>query len=67
MRARKALLVTVVAMDVEPVDSVHTLEFLEAIERYFTGPGDKLEQFGTLLLVEGTHCTPEPLNLGRGC
>lgn len=66
MRARQALLVTVVAMDVEPVDSVHTLEFLEAVEWHFTGSSDKLEQFGTLFLVEGTHCTPEPLDLGRG-
>lgn len=54
-------------MDVEPVDSVHTLEFLEAVEWYFTGSSNKLEQLGTLFLVEGTYSTPEPLDLGRRC
>lgn len=43
MRARKALLVTVVAMDVESVDSVHTLKLLEAVKWYFTGSSDELE------------------------
>lgn len=64
MRAGKTLLVTVIAVDIESVDSVHTLEFLKAIEWYFTGTSDELEQFCTFFLVEGTDSTPEPLDLG---
>lgn len=43
MRAGKTFLVTVIAVDIESVDSVHALEFLEAIEWHFTGSSDKLE------------------------
>lgn len=66
MRGSETVLVAIITMDVEPVDSVHALQFFEAVEWHFTGSSDELEQFGTLFLVEGTHCTPEPLNLGRG-
>lgn len=63
MRAWEAILVTVVAMDIEPVDSVHTLKFLESIEWHLAGSGHELEQFRTLFFVEGADCTPEPLDL----
>lgn len=65
VRAWKTILVAVVAMDVESADTVHTLKFLEAIERHFTGASDELQQLGTLFLVERAHGTPEPLDLGR--
>lgn len=63
MRAWEAILVTVVAMDIEAVDPVHALKFLESVEGHFAGSGDELEQFGTLFFVEGADCTPEPLDL----
>jgi len=52
-------------MDVEFTKPVHTLEFLETIERHLTGTSDKLEQFGTLFFVKRTHRPPEPLDLLR--
>lgn len=66
MRTWKAILVTVVTMNVESVDSIHTLKFFKAVEWYFAGSGDKLKQLRTFLLVEGTDCTPEPLDLRGG-
>jgi len=51
-------------MDVEPAESIHTLELLEAVEWYFAGTRHELEQLGCLFLVETAHCTPEPLHLG---
>lgn len=42
VRAWQTVLVPVVAMDVESIDSVHTLELLEAIKRHFTGSRDEL-------------------------
>lgn len=50
-------------MDVESTEAVHALKFLEAIERYLAGSGNKLQQFGTLLLVVGSNSSPEPLDL----
>lgn len=52
MGAWKAILVAIVAVDIEFADAIHTLELLEAIERNFARSGDELEQLGTLLLVE---------------
>ena len=66
MRTWQAIFVTVVTMDVESIDSIHTLKFLEAVEWHFAGSGDELEQLRTFFFVEGTDCTPEPLNLRGG-
>ena len=52
-------------MDVEAVDSVHALEFLESIQRHFTRTRDELQKLGAFFLVKGSHRTPEPLDLGR--
>jgi hypothetical protein len=51
MRARKSILVAVITMDVESTEAIHTLEFLEAVERYLAGSRDELQQLGTLLFV----------------
>ena len=52
MRARKAILVAIVAMDVELAHTVHTLKLLEAIEGNLTGSSNELQKLRTLLLVE---------------
>ena len=65
VRAWKAVLVTIVPMDVEPADPVHALKLLEPVERNFTGTGDELQQLGPFFLVKRAHRTPEPLDLRR--
>jgi hypothetical protein len=54
-------------MDIEATESIHTLKLLEAIERNFTCSGNELQQFGTLLFVVRSNCSPEPLNLWGRC
>lgn len=66
VRARKTVLVTVVPVDIEATDAVHTFEVLEAIEGHFASTSHELKELGTLFLVEGTHSSPEPLNLLGG-
>jgi hypothetical protein len=63
--ARKAILATIVAVNVKAAKPVHTLKLLEAIERNLASACDELKEFGTLLFVKGADCTPEPLDLGR--
>ena len=63
MRAGQAFLFAIVAVDVEPVDAVHALEGLEAIERHLARACDKLQQLGKFLLVERAESAPEPLYL----
>lgn len=43
MRAREAILVAIITVDVEFTDAVHALELLEAIQWHLAGSGDKLE------------------------
>lgn len=52
-------------MDIKLAHSIHALQLLEAIERHLGRSSDKLQQLGTLLLVEAADGTPEPLNLRR--
>ena len=66
MRARQPLLVAIIPMDVEPADTVHALELLEAVQRHLGRAGDELQQLGKLLLVEGADGAPEPLDLLGG-
>jgi len=66
MTAGQSLLGAKVAMDIESAESVHALEFFEAIEWHLARTRHELEQLGCLFLVEAAHCTPEPLNLW-GC
>ena len=54
-------------MDVEPVDSVHTLQLLESVERDLAGARHELYQLGQLFLVQRTDRSPEPLDLWRSC
>lgn len=61
--ARKAILIAIVAVDVELADTVHTLQLLEAVKRNLASTRDKLEQLSTFLLIEGADRTPEPLDL----
>ena len=65
VRARQSLFVAIVTMDIEAANTVHTLQLLESVERNFRSTGDKLEQLGPLLLVEGPNSTPKPLYLLR--
>jgi hypothetical protein len=66
VRAREAILVAIIAVDIEFADTVHTLQLLEAVERDLASTRDKLEQLGAFFLIEGADCTPEPLDLRRG-
>lgn len=52
VRAGKALLIAVVPMDIETVNPIHALQFLESIERHLTGAGDELQQLSPLFLVK---------------
>jgi hypothetical protein len=54
-------------MDIELAESIHSLKFLETIERYLASTSDELQQLGAFFLVKGSYSSPEPLNLrGRG-
>ncbi len=66
MRAGQALLVAVISMDVELRETVHALQLTKAVQWYFAGACDELQQFGTLFFVEGTDRAPEPLDLWGG-
>ena len=43
VRAGESVFIAIVAVDVEPIDPVHALEFLEAIQRHLGCAGDKLK------------------------
>lgn len=43
VRGWQAVLVTVIAMDVEPAETVHALKLLEAVEGHFAGTSDELQ------------------------
>lgn len=66
MRAGQSVLAAIVTVNVESVDAVHTLKLLEAVQRHFACARDELQQLGQLLLVEGSDCAPEPLDLLAG-
>lgn len=66
VRARQAVLVAIVAVDVELAHTIHALQFLETVEGDLTRAGHELQQLGSLFLIEGADGTPEPLDLGRG-
>lgn len=51
-------------MDVESAETIHSLELAKAVERYFGCTSDKLQELGSLFLVEGADGAPKPLNLG---
>lgn len=63
MRARKTVLAAIVTMNIEPADTVHALQLLEAVERHLGCARDELKKLGEFLLVEGPDSAPEPLNL----
>lgn len=63
MRARKAILAAIVTMNVESADTIHALQFLEAVQRHLGCARDELEKLGEFLLVEGPDSAPEPLDL----
>lgn len=50
-------------MNIELADPVHAFKLLETVERHFACPCNKLQEFGTLLLVKRADSTPEPLDL----
>lgn len=63
VRGREAILVAIIAMDVESADSIHTLQLLEPVQRHLAGSGDELEQLGAFFFVERADSTPQPLDL----
>lgn len=52
-------------MDIELAESVHTLEFLEPVERNLARTTDELQELGAFFLIERPDSTPEPLYLRR--
>ncbi len=65
MRAGKPVLVARIAVNVEAVDTIHALQLLKPVQRHLGRARNKLEELGPLLLVEGAHSPPEPLDLLR--
>lgn len=56
----------VVAVDLELLDAVHALQSGEALQRNLGRTGDKLQELGSVGLVEGAQGPPEPLDLWGG-
>lgn len=65
MRRRQTIFVAIIAVDVESVDAIHTLQLLETVEGHLAGSCHKLQQFSALFLVERSQSSPEPLDLLR--
>lgn len=66
VRAWKSVLRSVVSVDVESAEAVHTFKLLESVERDLASSRDELQQLGLLFLVERSHGAPEPSDLRRG-
>ena len=66
MGTGKSVFIAIIAVNIEPAKTIHTLELSEPIEGNFARPGDKLQEFRTLFFVERADGAPKPLNLGRG-
>ena len=62
---RQAVLISIIAMNIEAVDAVHAFELFKSIERYLASTGDKLQQLGQFFLVKRSDSPPEPLDLWR--
>ena len=43
MRAWQSVLISIVPMDIELAEAVHSFKFFKSVEWNFTGAGDKLE------------------------
>lgn len=67
VRTWQPLLATIITMDVESTEAIHTLQLSETVQRYLASSCNKLQQLGTLFLVVWTDGSPEPLDLWRGC
>ena len=65
MAGWKTVFATVIAVNVEPRETVHALEFFETIQGNFAGASNELQELGTFFLIERTDCPPEPLDLRR--
>lgn len=52
MRRRQSVLVTVIPVDVESVDTIHAFQFFKSIQRDLAGSGNKLKKLGALFLVK---------------
>lgn len=63
MRTRKTILAAIVTMNVESADTIHALQFLEAVQGYLGCARDELKKLCEFLLVEGPDSAPEPLDL----
>lgn len=54
---------SIVAMNLELLDTIHTLQGSKTLERNLRSTRDELQEFGSVSLIERTQCPPEPLNL----
>lgn len=54
---------SIIPVDLELLHPIHALECTEALQRNLRRSSDKLQELGTVGLVKGTQCSPEPLNL----
>lgn len=63
MCRRQAVGGAVIAVNLKLLDAVHTLQCSEALQRHFGRACDKLQKLGTVCLVKGAQCPPEPLDL----
>lgn len=50
-------------MDLKLLNAIHTFKGSKALQGHFGSTRDKLEELGTVSLVERTQCSPEPLDL----
>lgn len=53
-------------MNLKLLNAIHAFEGGKALQGHLGGTCDKLEELGTVSLVERTQCSPEPLDLQEG-
>lgn len=52
-------------MNLELLNAIHAFKGSKALQGHFGSTRDKLEELGTVSLVERTQCSPEPLDLQK--
>lgn len=50
-------------MDLKFLNAIHAFKGSKALQGHLGSTCDKLEELGTVSLVERTQCSPEPLDL----
>lgn len=59
----KAICGAIIAVNLELLSAIHTLQCRESLQGHFRSTSHKLQELGSLSLVETTESSPEPLNL----